>query len=120
NGQVEALVVVKSPEVENSLILRLDEFGNYQAAATLAGVHASQITGTMVSGYLSQGPKVTVSVRRDTADSSSVLVVHADVATDEFTITTRAGVTGAEDVTPPETVVTDRATYLSNLEAQLA
>lgn len=120
NGTVSALVVVKSPEVENALILRLDEFGNYQAAATLAGVHPSQITGTMVSGYLGQGGLVTVSVRRDTPESQSVLVARADTATDEFTITNRSAIPGSDDVTDGQTVVVDRATYLANLESQLA
>jgi hypothetical protein len=63
---------------------------------------------------------VTVSTRRDTPDSASVLVVHADTASGEFTVTNRAGIPGAEDVTAPETVALDREGYLSNLEAQLA
>ncbi len=120
NGRVEVLVIVSSPEVESALILRLDEFGNYLAAATNPGVHASQITGTMVAGYLTQGPKVAVSVRRDTSARSSALVVQADTSTDAFTVVVRSGIEGTADIVEPATDVVDRATFLAQLETQLA
>lgn len=118
-GRVEVLVVLKSPEVGNALILRLDQFGNYQAVATSPGVHGSEIVGTMVTGYLSQGGRVSVSVRRDTADFHSVLVVDADTDAGSFTLTNSEGITGVPTVTPPETSVVDKAAYLAALETQL-
>lgn len=118
-GRVEALVVLKSPEVGNALIMRLDQFGNYQAVATKPGVHGSEIVGTMITGYLAQGGKVSVSVRRDTANHHSVLVVDANTDSGEFVLTNSEGISGAPVVTPPETVSVDKAAYNAALESQL-
>jgi len=117
--RVEALVVASAPGVPSALVLRADRVGNYQAVATKPETHPSQIVGMVVSGYLAQVDQVTVSIHRDKGDDARVLVAEASVSADQFTVTRRSGLTGADDVADGETVVVDKATYLSNLETLL-
>ncbi|MET0990200.1 MAG: hypothetical protein ABWY54_06105 [Glaciihabitans sp.] len=117
DGRVEALVVLSAPGVDGGLILRADRMGNYEAVATLPGVHPTQVTGSIISGYLSQWAEVTVSLHRDLDERATALVME-HVASGDFVITKRTGLAGP-DVTDDPVVVTE-AEYLADLEAILA
>jgi len=120
DARVDAVVVIVSPEVPGALILRATSLGNYEAVATQPGVHPSQITGSMVSGYLANFDEVLVSVHRDTPDLSGVLVMEHTRGSDDWSVTLRTAVPGTDDVVDGTTEVVDETTFYSNLEHLLA
>jgi hypothetical protein len=118
DARVDAVVVITSPEVPGSLALRATSIGNYEAVATQPGVHPSQITG--VTGYLDNFDDVLVSVHRDTSELSGVLIMEHTRGSDDWSITLRTSVPGAEDVPDGTTETVDEKTFYSNLEHLLA
>jgi hypothetical protein len=120
DARVDAVVVITSPEVPGSLALRATSIGNYEAVATQPGVHPSQITGAMVTGYLDNFDDVLVSVHRDTSELSGVLIMEHTRGSDDWSITLRTSVPGAEDVPDGTTETVDEKTFYSNLEHLLA
>jgi hypothetical protein len=120
DGRVDAVVVIASPDVPGALALRATSLGNYEAVATQPGVHPSQITGAMVTGYLDNFDQVLVSVHRDTTELSGVLIMEHTRGSEDWSITLRTSVPGAEDVADGTTEIVDEKTFYSNLEHLLA
>ena len=120
DGGVEAIVVISSPDAPGALALRATSLGNYEAVATQPGVHPSQITGSIVSGYIANFDQVLISVHRDTTTLSAALVVEHTRGSDDWSVTLRTAVPETDDVADGTTEVVDEKTFYSNLEHLLA
>jgi hypothetical protein len=118
DGNIDVLIVVSAPEVLGGLVLRADRLGNYLAVATKPGVHPSQISGSVVAGYLANSKAITVSIHRDTSSSKRALAADRTEA-GAWTLTKRVGL-GGDDIASPSTAETDEAAFLADLETLLA